>query len=392
MRKIGIYGGTFNPPHLGHVHVAEFAVEALCLDRLLIMPSHTPPHKKLPLDSPSPQQRLQMLQMIFPGEGKIRVSDLELQRGDISYTVNTVKQVKEQYPESELILLLGTDMFLSFDSWYRWQEILCDASLAVMYRGEKAENQRIFDKKAELEAQGANIYLMENPVIPISSTQLRRMMTFQCAEEFLPQQIRRFIEEESLYAVDADYRDLSMEDLEKTVIGLLNPNRVAHVLGCRDTAVALAEKWGEDPVNAARAGLLHDVTKALNGPLQLTLCRTYGENLNEFSFQNPKTLHALTGSLVAGRIFGENEAVVSAVCSHTTGKPNMNLLEKIIYVADYMEPNRDFDGVQKMRELAFSNIDEALKMGLQMTVDLLKKQGREVSPESAEALAWLNQK
>ena len=392
MQKIGIYGGTFNPPHLGHVKAAEFAVEALCLDRLLIMPSRTPPHKKLPADSPSPRQRLQMLQMIFPGDGKIQVSDLELQREGVSYTFDTVKQVKEQYPEAELILLLGTDMFLSFDSWYCWQELLTLASLAVMYRGDQEENRKIIQKKTFLESRGAKIYLAENPVIPISSTQLRRMMTFQCAEEFLPRQIRSFIEKENLYSVHTDCRDLSVEDLEKTVIGLLNPNRVAHVLGCRDAAVALAEKWGADPVDAARAGLLHDVTKALNGPLQLTLCRTYGENLNEFASKNPKTLHALTGSLVAKRIFGENEAVVSAVCSHTTGKANMNLLEKIIYVADYMEPNRDFDGVDKMRELAYSNIDEALKMGLEMTVNLLKEQGREVSPESREALAWLNQK
>ena len=392
MQKIGIYGGTFNPPHLGHVKVATFAVEALCLDRLLIMPSHTPPHKKLPADSPTPQQRLQMLQMIFPAEGKIQVSDLELRREGISYTFDTVKQVKQLYPEAELILLLGTDMFLSFDNWYRWQELLEFASLAVVYRGDQEEQQRIIQKKTYLEDQGAKVYLMENPVIPISSTQLRRMMTFRCAEEFIPQQIRSYIEEENLYGVHTDYRNLSMEDLEKTVTDLLNPNRVAHVLGCRDAAVALAEKWGADPVDAARAGLLHDITKALNGPLQLTLCRTYGENLNEFSSQNPKTLHALTGSLVAKRIFGENEAVVSAVCSHTTGKPNMNLLEKIIYVADYMEPNRDFDGVEKMRELAYSNIDEALKMGLEMTINLLKEQGREVSPESREALAWLNQK
>ena len=392
MQKIGIYGGTFNPPHLGHVKAAEFAVEALCLDRLLIMPSRTPPHKKLPADSPSPRQRLQMLQMIFSGDGKIQVSDLELRREGISYTFDTVKQVKEQYPEAELILLLGTDMFLSFDSWYCWQELLKTVSLAVMYRGDKEENQRIFQKKTYLEAQGAKVYLTENPVIPISSTQLRRMMTFGCAEEFLPPKIHSYIEKENLYGVHTDYRDLSMEDLEKTVISLLNPNRVAHVLGCRDAALTLAEKWGADPVDAARAGLLHDVTKALNGPLQLTLCRTYGENLNEFASKNPKTLHALTGSLVAKRIFGENEAVVSAVCSHTTGKANMNLLEKIIYVADYMEPNRDFDGVEKMRELAYSNIDEALKMGLEMTVNLLKKQGREVSPESQEALAWLMQK
>ena len=84
--------------------------------------------------------------------------------------------------------------------------------------------------------------------------------------------------------------------------------------------------------------------------------------------------------------------MVQAIRHHTTGKADMNLLEKIIYVADYMEPNRNFPGVEKLRELAFSDLDEALKLGLTMTLDLLKQQGSEISPESREALAWLNRK
>jgi nicotinate-nucleotide adenylyltransferase len=120
------------------------------------------------------------------------------------------------------------------------------------------------------------------------------------------------------------------------------------------------------------------------------LCDAYGRILSDFSKRYPKTLHALTGSLVAERIFGENEAVVSAIEHHTTGKADMDLLEKIIYVADYMEPNRDFPGVEQLRELAFTDLDAALKLGLEMTLAHLKRQGNEVSPASREALAWLN--
>ena len=82
--------------------------------------------------------------------------------------------------------------------------------------------------------------------------------------------------------------------------------------------------------------------------------------------------------------------MVSAICSHTTGKADMNLLEMIIYVADYMEPNRDFPGVETLRQLAFSDIQAALRLGLEMTMEHLKEQGSEVSPASREALAWLN--
>ena len=141
--------------------------------------------------------------------------------------------------------------------------------------------------------------------------------------------------------------------------------------------------------DAARAGLLHDITKALDGPLQLTLCAEYGKVLDEFSENNPKTLHALTGSLVAERIFGENEAVVKAIESHTTGKAAMNTLEKIIYVADYMEPNRDFPGVETLRQLAYTDLDGALKLGLEMTLAMLREQKRQISPASSQALAYL---
>ena len=122
----------------------------------------------------------------------------------------------------------------------------------------------------------------------------------------------------------------------------------------------------------------------------MTLCDAYGKILSDFSRKYPKTLHAYTGALVAERIFGENEAVVAAIASHTTGKADMNLLEKIIYVADYMEPCRNFPGVEKLRELAFADMDAALRLGLEMTLEHLARQGAEVSPESREALAWLN--
>ena len=240
-------------------------------------------------------------------------------------------------------------------------------------------------------AAGARVELVNNDVVNISSTQMRRLLAFRCAGAFLPEGVLDYIRENRLYDTRTDWKNLPMEELEPIVIRLLNPNRVKHVLGCRDTAVDLARHWGADETDAARAGILHDITKAIDGPLQLTLCEAYGKILSDFSRRYPKTLHALTGSLVAQRIFGENEAVVSAIEHHTTGKADMNLLEKIIYVADYMEPNRDFPGVEKLRELAYSDITAALKLGLEMTLEHLNRQGNEVSPESREALAWLNQ-
>ena len=390
MRRIGIYGGTFNPPHIGHIRAAMGVVRSLGLSELLVIPDRIAPHKELPEGSAEPQQRLDMLRLALDGVEGIRISDMELRREGKSYTYETVEQLRNLYPDDELVLLMGTDMFLSFHEWRFPERILANASLGVFYRGDRGEKVAINARKGEMEAAGHTVYLVENEVVEISSTDLRRMLIFDCAQPFLPDGVGAYIAEHGLYGTGRDLKKLPMDELEKVVLGLLKKNRVNHVLGCRDTAVTLAERWGADVTDAARAGILHDVTKALDGPLQLTLCAEYGTILTDFDRRYPRTLHALTGALVAQRIFGENDEVVSAIRWHTTGRANMSLLEKIIYVADYMEPNRDFPGVERLRELAFSDIDGALKLGLEMTLEHLNRQKAEVSAASRDALAWLN--
>ena len=391
MKKIGIYGGTFNPPHTGHLQAAVQAVEVLDLDLLLMIPDRIAPHKDIPAGSPTPEQRLQMLRIALEGQEKIRPSDIELRREGVSYTYMTLEALREEYPEEELILLMGTDMFLTLDAWKEPERICALATLGVFYRGEKGEKELILRQKEALEAKGAKVRLVENDIVNISSTQLRRLLAFQCAGPFLPEGVYDYIRSQGLYDSTADWKNLPMDQLEAIVVRLLNPNRVAHVLGCRDTAAEMAKRWGVDEVDAARAGLLHDITKAIDGPLQLTLCGEYGTILSEFGQRHPKTLHALTGSLVADRIFGENDAVVSAICHHTTGKADMTTLEKIIYVADYMEPCRNFPGVEELRHLAFTDLNGALRLGLEMTIDNLISRKLEISPESREALHWLNE-
>ena len=389
MKRIGIYGGAFNPPHIGHVQGAKYALSALELERLLVIPSYVSPHKAAPENSPTAQQRLEMSEIAFGGEEKIQVSGLELARGGTSYTYETVEQVRGLYPDAEIVLLMGTDMFLSFDRWKEPERILKNASLGVMYRGDRQEKEEILKKKEAFECRGATVYLVENPVIEISSTDLRRMLVFRCADEFILPAVMEYIQRNNLYGTGKNLRHLSEEKLREAVCSLLDPKRVPHVLGCRDAAVELAKIWGADETDAARAGLLHDVTKALGGRLQLALCWAYGAQIDEFSIRNPKILHALTGSLVARRIFGESLEVADAIRTHTAGEANMNILQKIIYVADYMEPNRDFDGVEELRYLAHTDIDKALKKGLTWATDILRQQGREISPQSLEAMEEL---
>ena len=388
MERIGIYGGTYNPPHIGHLRAAEYAIEALSLNRLLLIPTGVSPHKEMAAGASS-ADRLHMLELSAKGIERAEVSDIEIRRAGRSYTVDTLRAIRAEHPDSQLYLLMGTDMFLSFLTWREPEAIMKLATLAVFCRGEKGERVKIEAQKLSLESLGARVALVENPVTAISSTDLRRMLVFGCADPFLMPGVDDYICANGLYGTGKDRKNLSMEELEAEVVSLLNPNRVAHVLGCRDCAVELARLYGENEVDAARAGLLHDITKAIDGPLQLTLCAEYGMILDTFSRRFPKTLHALTGSLVARRIFGENENVVSAICHHTTGRADMTKLEKIIYIADYVERNRNFPGVEQMRAMAYTDLDAAVLMGLESAVAHVRRQGQGLAPATVEALEFL---
>ena len=116
--KIGIYGGTFNPIHLGHMEAARFAREYLELDRLYLIPTGIPPHKEMDADAPGAEHRLEMVRLAAEAlGGEVRVSDMELRRQGRSYTLETLRQIKGEHPEDRLYLLLGTDMFLTFQHW-----------------------------------------------------------------------------------------------------------------------------------------------------------------------------------------------------------------------------------------------------------------------------------
>ena len=138
--RIGIYGGTFNPPHLGHVTAARAVFELLKLDKLLLVPAGLPPHKDLPAGSPTPEQRLEMTRLAADQTGlgdRVEVLDLELRREGRSYTSDTLAQLKAQHPDDELWLLMGTDMFLTLQTWHEPEKVLSLAGIASFGRTEE---------------------------------------------------------------------------------------------------------------------------------------------------------------------------------------------------------------------------------------------------------------
>ena len=142
--RILIYGGSFNPPHLGHVRSVETTAGALHPDEILLIPASVPPHKALAQDSPSAEERLYMTRLAAKGIDAAQVLDLELRRGGKSYTSDTLRELRVKYPEAELVLLVGTDMLISLPDWHEPEVITSLASVAVFSRetGRQAEIER----------------------------------------------------------------------------------------------------------------------------------------------------------------------------------------------------------------------------------------------------------
>lgn len=389
MARIGIYGGSFNPPHLGHILAAQEFVRALGLDRILMIPAAIPPHKVMPTNSPDGETRLKLLQLAARDLTAAEVDPLELQREGASYTVDTLRELRARYPGDQLFLCMGTDMFQSLTSWYEPEQICAMATIAVAYR-EEHNNAELQARTKLLKRQlRADIVFVENRFLEISSTTVRRLLVLGGAEDYLNPEVYSYIQEHGLYGAGKCRKGLSFAELKAESLALHKESRVPHVIGCSETAAEMAKIYGVSPVDAARAGILHDVTKALSGTEQLRLCEKYGIITDDFERDHTKLLHAATASAVAEYVFGENEAVCTAIRWHTSGRAGMSTLEKIIYVADYMEPNRDFPGVEELRALAHEDLDGAMLMGLEMTARQLAERGQPVGGRSREAIADL---
>ena len=389
--KIGVYGGTFNPPHLGHLTAARAVFDLLKLDKLLLVPAGMPPHKALPEGSPTPEQRLEMTRLAGEQLGlgdRVEVLDLELRREGKSYTADTLSQIRELYPEAELWLLMGTDMFLTLQTWHAPEEILAQAGIAAFGRTEE-DTEELFSVQRDYLYRtypGARIFTLTIPgVVDISSTELREQLAADRGANLLAPAVYGYILREGLYRTNADLKHLPLSKLRPVALSYLKHKRIPHVLGTEQEAIRLAERYGADVEKARVGALLHDCTKKLDLPEQLALCERYGIPLDELERQTLKLLHAKTGAAIARDVFGVDEEIYNAILWHTTGRAGMTLLEKILYLADYIEPSRDFPGVDKLRTVCYKDLDAGLLMGLEMTIGEMNALGSPVHRATIEA-------
>lgn len=395
--RIGVFGGTFNPPHNGHVTMARAAAARLGLDKLLLVPDNVPPHKPLP-SGVTARQRYDMAALMAAPIGPVaEVSDRELRRTGKSYTSDTLRELHAQYPDAELWLLMGSDMFLSLHTWHEPAVICQLAHVGAFRRVEEDIRAAMERQKALLEGQyQANVTLLDNPeLIELSSTDVRAALAAGQGNDLVPEAVWGYIRREHLYGTTADLKHLTVEELRPIALSYLKPKRMPHVLGTAEEAAKLARRFGADEIRARVAGLLHDCTKKLDMAEQMALCERYGIRLDPLEQKALKLLHAKTGAAIASHVYGVDDEVYEAILYHTTGRAGMSLMEKILYLADYIEPSREFaddPDVVRLRQAVYDDLDRGLLLGLTMTIDEMEGMGNPVHHDTLDARNYLIEK
>ncbi len=197
--RVGIYGGTFSPPHNGHINAARAFVREAGLDKLYIIPTYLPPHKEYKEEATA-DERLSMCRLAFSDIPNTLVSDMEIKRGGKSYTYMTLEELKEE--NTELYLLCGTDMILTFDAWRNFERIFSLATVCYIHREADAEREKEVEKKVSeyRNSYGAKIIRINDDVLDISSTEIRNLISEgKTAAEYLSPKVLNFIEERGLY-------------------------------------------------------------------------------------------------------------------------------------------------------------------------------------------------
>lgn len=364
--RIAVFGGTFNPPHLGHMAAAEACIRALSLDRLILMPTRLPPHKELPAGSAAPEQRLEMCRIAASQIPRCEASDLELRREGPSYTADTAEALAAMFPDDQLWMVIGTDMLLTFDRWREPERILRHCRLAVVARNEN-DRTRISEKAALLrETMGARIDVVENAALPVSSTQVRE----DPALTMVHPAVAEYIRANGLYPP-------TLETLREAVRSRVSEKRFRHTLGCEKLAAEMADRYGADEYTVRAAAILHDCTKALDEKEQLTLAKKWNIIFDYSPEDAGALLHADTGAETARREFHMPKAVCDAIRTHTVGGPGeLTAEQKILYVADLCEETRSYDGVEELRAAARTDLEEAFTLALRRTAEFVRRQGR----------------
>ncbi len=379
--NIGVLGGTFNPVHKGHIHLAETAVKLASLDKLLIIPTSKPSHKK-PQDLLDFHHRINMCNLAFSHIDVAEVSHIE--KGDsYSYTSVTLHRLKAEYPKDKLFLIVGSDMFLTLDSWFNINEILSLAEIKCLARhDEDIEALAIYKEK--LEAIGGKAEILCDEIVDVSSTFIKEDL--KAHSDRLPPKVVEYIMQNDLYGCrDYDYSEITQAVYDKAE-SMLGKKRFNHSKAVAKEAKKLALLYNCPSDLANLAGLAHDICKEISYEEMLELIGKSDIIWGEEVLNTNEVLHGIAGAEFLFYNMGVyNLDVLNAVRYHTIGRKAMSTLEKLIYVADLISEDRKYDDLETMRNHGYTSLDDGMKYALGYIIKDLVDRGISISKDTCEA-------
>ena len=397
--RIGLYGGSFDPIHNGHLSIVRGALRSGAVDLVMVIPTARNPFKRGKVLSAAPY-RYYMVKETMEAEindPRVLVSDAEFFTEGISYTVNTLHYLTEKNTIREILTnngieeekaaedhtyfwLCGSDILPMFDKWYKANEIISMVSMLVASR--PGDGIDIDDEKIRLnKAFGHEVPLLKFDIegVEASSSDIKRTGD----DKEIPETAREFIKEHALYnfkdvweAVDDETANKFL-DYAIELYPILRRKRLLHTLNTGLLSAHLALIHGADVNKALIAGELHDCAKELPEDEQRRLAQARCGDL----FTDFKLLHSPAGATMAKERFGiEDEEILNAITYHTTGRGDMPTLDRIVYLADKIEPSRTYADLSEMRKVAEYDLTEAVKLCLGAVIDKFRKQDRSNHP------------
>ena len=387
--RIGIYGGTFNPIHNTHIEIAQVAKKQFNLDIVYFLVSGTPPHKNTN-ESIADLCRYEMVQLAIKDIDGLEIDDREIYRAGKSYSYITFTELKKEHPNDELFFIMGSDSLINFRNWVKPDVISENCTVLAAPRAGDDLNKiehTIHECKNIFEG---DFFLIDYAANGIASSTIRsELHTNKEIQKQLPDSVYDYIIQHNLYASEI-YSIEDVRRLDEEMQKELKPSRYVHTLGVAHTAYQLAIRWNYPAITAMIAGMLHDCAKCISDEKRLSICKKNDIPITDIEYKYPHLLHGKVGAYYCKEKYDINDSQVAhAIAVHTTGCPAMNLLDKIIFVADYIEPGRDKQPrLDILRSVAYMDLDDCVYMILEDSVNYLNSNPDMVDPTTIDTFNY----
>lgn len=407
--RIAVLGGSFNPVHIGHLFLAGLVLSK-GYDRIILIPAYQSPFKlhaenQNAPEIVSPADRLDMLLASVTADWRLAIDDCEIRREGVSYTIDTIADIKERYrPEGKPGLILGDDLSETFHLWRSAQVIAEETDIIVA--------RRLFDPRTFTDGVTRNEALafpyphikLDNALIDVSSSMIRGLIAhngnWRC---LVSPGAGRIIEDRGLYGYRASHKNsaensgkgITLENtafLENAARRSIGQSRFLHSRNTALIARDLCERFNVNPLSGYLAGITHDICKSMDGPELLALAKTDKLKISKLEEKKHSLLHGRAAAVLLQKHYNiDDEAVLEAVRCHVTGGQALGKLARIVYIADKIEVSRHWVDPRFRDTNAYRNLDDLFFAVLNNTVNYLNSRNVEIAGETRDLLLTNNE-